>query len=60
MEELPEVVGGVRVGVAGGRGLDAWVCADEDAYEIWLEDVDEWGEVCVFRGGRVAAGFALL
>jgi hypothetical protein len=32
VEELPKVIGGMRVGVAGGGGLDTGVRADENAY----------------------------
>lgn len=39
VQELPEEVGGVRVGVATGGGCDAWVEADEDADEVGFQDV---------------------
>ena len=31
MQQFPEVVGGMSVGVAGGGGLDAGIGAHEDA-----------------------------
>lgn len=59
--ELPEEVGGVRVGVAGGGGADAGVHADEDADEGGGEGVgEEVGQVRVFAGGCVAGGGAFL
>jgi hypothetical protein len=42
------LVRGVGVGVAELGGADAWVCADEDADEVWSEDVGEGGQVSVF------------
>ena len=37
--EFPEEVGGVGVGVAGCRGADAWVDADEEGDEVGGERV---------------------
>jgi len=47
VQEFPEVVGWVRVGVARGGGGYAWVEADEDAEEVGDESVAEFGEVGV-------------
>ena len=49
VQELPEQVGGVGVGVAGGGGAEARVDANEDADEGGGERVDEVvGDVSVF------------
>lgn len=48
MQEFPEEVARVRVGVAGCGGADAGVGADEYADEVGCEDVLEGGEMRVF------------
>ncbi len=57
MEEFPEEVGRVVVGVACGGGAQAGVQADEDADETRGERVGEVvDEVGVFAGGSIAGG----
>jgi len=57
VEEFPEEVGRVVVGVACGGGAEAGVHADEDADEARGEGVGEVvDEVSVFAGGSVAGG----
>lgn len=57
MEEFPEEVGRVVIGVACGGGAEARIHADEDADETRAERVgkvvDEMG---VFGGGSIARG----
>jgi len=57
VEEFPEEVGRVVVGVACGGGAKAGVHADEDADETRGEGVGEVvDEVGVFAGGSIAGG----
>lgn len=47
------------IGVTGGGGADAGVCADEDADKVGFQDVGQGWEVRVGGGrGVFAAGFA--
>ena len=57
VQEFPELVAGVRVGMARGCGADPRVGADEDADQVGFQDVEEGGQVGVFGGWGV---FALL
>jgi len=55
VEELPEEVGRVVVGVACGSGADARIHTDEDTDEVGGERVGEVvDEVGVFAGGSIA------
>ncbi len=57
MEELPEEVGWVVVGVASGGRAKARIHADEDANEARGERVGKVvDEVGVFAGGSIAGG----
>jgi len=47
VEEAPEEVGGVRIGVTCPRGLDSRVEADKEDEEVGADGVREGGEVCV-------------
>lgn len=57
MEELPEKIGRMVVGVACGGGTEARVHADEDADEARAERVGEVvDKVGIFAGGGIAGG----
>ena len=53
-QEFPEEVRGVRVCVSRCGGCYPGVQTDEDAEQVWGEDVLELGEVGVFGGRGVA------
>lgn len=60
MEQLPKEIGRVRVGMAGGRGADPGIRADEDADQIGREDILQLGKMRVRRRRCVLGRFAAL